>query len=178
MNHFSRLILRLMMNRIRGRILQEITPEQYGFMPDKETEHQLHLMGIVVQEREQTGLFINIVKSYTMVFSKSSCISTCQIKVNGKPRKHMNSFIYPGSVFTFDGRCEKGVNRHIGIAKTAFTSMKKVLRRNISMPVRLRILIYMLYLVNSAIRMDIEQSDDEKLGGSRTLVSKKNLRIP
>ena len=36
----------------------------------------------------------------------------------------------------------------------------------------------MLYLVNSAIcmrNMDIEQRDDEKLGGSRLLVSKKNV---
>ena len=39
----------------------------------------------------------------------------------------MNSFVYLGSVFTSDGRCEKEVKRRIGIAKTAFTSLKKVL---------------------------------------------------
>ena len=49
-------------------------------------EHELHhLMGIVVQEREQKGLFLNIDKSYTMVFSKSSSILTYQIKFYGKP---------------------------------------------------------------------------------------------
>ena len=76
-----------------------------------------------------------------MVFSKSSSIPTCQIKVHGKPLKQVNSFVYLGSVFTSDGRYEKEVKRRIGIAKTAITSMKKVLCRiNISIPVRLRVL--------------------------------------
>ena len=107
-----------------------------------ETEHELqHRMDIVVQEREQKGLFLNIAKSYNMVFSKTSSISTCHIIVHGKSLEQVNSFVYLGSVFTSDGRCEKEVKILIGIAKTAFTSMKKVLfGRNISMPVRLRIL--------------------------------------
>ena len=107
-----------------------------------ETEHELqHLMDIVLQESEQTGLFLNIAKSYTMVFSKSASIPACQIKVHGKPLEQVNSFVYLGSVFTSDGRCEKEVKSRIGIAKPAFTSMKKVLcGRKISMLVRLRIL--------------------------------------
>ena len=40
-----------------------------------ETEHELqHLMDIVVQESEQIELFLNIVKSYTILFNKSSSI--------------------------------------------------------------------------------------------------------
>ena len=102
----------------------------------------------MVQESEQKGLFFNIAKSYTMVFSKSSSIPTCQIKVHGKPLEQVNSFVYIGSVFTSDGRCEKEVKTHIGIVKTVFTSMKKVLcGRNISMPVRLRILKCYIWLL-------------------------------
>ena len=42
---------------------------------------------------------------------------------------------------TSDGRCEKEVKRGIGIDKTEFTSMKKVLCGiNIILPVRLRVL--------------------------------------
>ena len=102
-----------------------------------ETEYELrHLM-----EREQKGLFLNITKSYTMVFSKSSSIPTFHIKVHGNPLEQVNSFIYHGSVFTSDGRCEKELKRRIEIAKTAFTSMKKVLcGRNIRMPVQRRVL--------------------------------------
>ena len=51
-----------------------------------ETEHELqHLMDSVVQESEHKGSFLNIDKCYTMVFSKSSSIPTCQTKVHGKP---------------------------------------------------------------------------------------------
>ena len=35
MSHVTKLILRLVVNRVRGRTLQEIAPEKYGFMPDK-----------------------------------------------------------------------------------------------------------------------------------------------
>ena len=73
-----------------------------------ETEHELqHLIDIVVQESEQKGLFHNIAKSYTMVFSKSSSIPTCEIKVHDIPLEQVNSFVYLGSVYTSDGRCEK-----------------------------------------------------------------------
>ena len=107
-----------------------------------ETEHELHhLLDIIVQESEQKGLFLNIAKFYTIVFSKLSYIPTCQIKVHGKPLEQVNSFAYLRGVFISYGRCEKEVKRRIGIAKTAFTSMKKVLCvRNISMSVRLRVL--------------------------------------
>ena len=74
------------------------------------------------------------------MFNKTSSIPTCQIKVHRKPLEQVNSFVYLGSVFTSDGRCEKEVKRRIGIAQTAFTSMKKVLcGRNMSIPVRLRV---------------------------------------
>ena len=42
----------------------------------------------------------------------------------------VNSFVYLGSVFTSDGRCEKEIKGRIGIAKTAFTSMSKDMTLN------------------------------------------------
>ena len=83
-------------------------------------------MGIVVQGSDQECLFLNRAKSYTMVFSKSLfCI-----------------FL---TLFTSDGRCEKEVKIRIGIAKTTFTSMRKVLC--ISMAVRLRVLKYYIWSI-------------------------------
>ena len=55
-----------------------------------------------------------------MVFSKSSSIPTCRIKVH--PPKHLdqlNFFVYLGSVFTSDGKCNKKLKRPIAITKTA-----------------------------------------------------------
>ena len=113
--------------RIGGRVINNLRyADDTVILAETEHELQHDLMDIVVQESEQKELFLNIAISYTMVFSKPSSIATCQIKVNGKPLEPVNSFVYLGSVFTSDGRYEKEVKRRIGIAKTAFTSMKKV----------------------------------------------------
>ena len=37
MSHVTNLVLRVIMNRIRGRTLSEISEVQYGFMPDRGT---------------------------------------------------------------------------------------------------------------------------------------------
>ena len=100
------------------------------------------------------------------------------IKIHGKPLEQVNSFVYPGSVFISDGRCEKEVKRRIGIAKTAFTYIKKVLcGRNISMPVRLRILKCYIWstLLYECETWTLSKEIIKKLGGSRTLVPKKNV---
>ena len=88
---------------IGGRVINNL-----GYADDTvilaEPEHELqHLMDIVVRESEDKGVFLNIAKSYTMVSSKSLSIPTCQIKVHGKPLKHV---VYLRSVFASDGRCE------------------------------------------------------------------------
>ena len=53
----------------------------------------------------------------------------------------MQSFIYLGSLFSSDARCEKEIRRRIGIAKSSFTYTNKVLTsRNIDMAVLIRVL--------------------------------------
>ena len=44
MSHITRLILRVVMNRVRSRTLQEIAPEQYGFIPDKRTRNAIFVL--------------------------------------------------------------------------------------------------------------------------------------
>ena len=107
-----------------------------------ETEEELQqLIDIVVQESEKKGLYLNGSKSFTMVFTKSTVIPTCNITVHGISLEQVNKFIYLGSMFTSDGRCVQDVRRRIGIAKSAFTSLEKVLKaRNIKLELRLRVL--------------------------------------
>ena len=44
MRHIIKLIIRVVMNRLRGRVLQEIAPEQYGFKPDKGTHNVIFVL--------------------------------------------------------------------------------------------------------------------------------------
>ena len=87
--------------RIGGRVINNLRSAD-----DTDTEHELHQhVDIVVQESEQKSLFLNRAKSNTMVFSKSSSIPTCHIKVHGELLEQVNSFVCFESVFTSDGRC-------------------------------------------------------------------------
>ena len=106
-----------------------------------ESEEQLQrLINVVVTQSEEKGLYLNSAKSFTMVFSKASQIPTCNINVQGKILEQVHSFVYLGSQFTSDARCEE-IRRRIGIAKSAFTSMIKVLTsRDIHMTVRNKVL--------------------------------------
>ena len=66
-------------------------------------------------------------------------IPICNINVHGKILEQVHSFVYSGSQFTSDARCEE--IRRIGIAKSALTSMSKVLTsRDIHMTVCIKVL--------------------------------------
>ena len=49
MSHVTKLVHRIVINRMRGRILHEIAPEQYGFMPDKETGNAIFVLQMLVE---------------------------------------------------------------------------------------------------------------------------------
>ena len=86
------------------------------------------LMDTVVEESESKGLFLNSAKSFTMVFSKSEVRHTCKITVHDNTLEQVDRFVYLGSLFTSDGRCEQDVRQRIAIAKSAFTLLEKVLK--------------------------------------------------
>ena len=44
MSHVTKLVLRIVINRIRRRTLHEIAPEQYGVMPDKRTGNAIFVL--------------------------------------------------------------------------------------------------------------------------------------
>ena len=114
----------------------------YGTVIIAESEERLQrLINVVVTTSEERGLYLNSAKSFAMVFSKASRIPTCKINVHGKILEQVHWFVYLGSQFTSDARCEKEIRRMIGIAKSAFTSISKVLTSSdIHMTVRIKVL--------------------------------------
>ena len=104
-----------------------------------ESKNQLQqlIATTVVEESEAKGLFLNSAKSFTMVFSKSEVRHTCKITVQGNTLEQVDRFVYLESLFTSDGRCEQDVRQRIAIAKSAFTSLEKVLKnRNFNIQLR------------------------------------------
>ena len=78
-------------------------------------------MNIVVAKSEEKRLHLNNTKSVSIVFSKSITTPTCHIDVHGNILDQVQSFIYLGSLFSSDARCENEIRMRIGIAKSSFT---------------------------------------------------------
>ena len=128
-----------------------------------ETEEELQqLIDIVVRESANKGMYLNGFKSFTMVFSKSTVIPTCNITIHGTSLEveQVNIFIYLGSMFTSDGRCVQDVRRRIGITKSAFTSLGKVLKSgDIKFQLRIRVLKSIYILSLTLCKYDLRKGD-------------------
>ena len=76
MSHVTKLVLRIVINRIRGRTLDEIAPVQYGFMPDKGTGNAIFVLRRLVErsvekQRNVYTCFIDYSKAFDTVKHES-----------------------------------------------------------------------------------------------------------
>ena len=72
MSHITKLVLRIVINKIRGRTLQEVSPEQYGFMPDKGTRNAIFVLKRLVErsvekQKDVYTCFIDYSKAFDTV---------------------------------------------------------------------------------------------------------------
>ena len=72
MSHVTKLVQRIVINRIRGRTLDEIAPVQYGFMPDKGTGNAIFVLRTLVErsvekQRDVYTCFIDYCKAFDNV---------------------------------------------------------------------------------------------------------------
>ena len=110
--------------------------------------------------------------------SLQSYLHVSNITIHGTSLEQVNSFIYLGSMFTSDGRCVQDVRRRIGIAKSAFTSLEKVLKSRHQTPTKNKS-TEMLCMVNTIVRignMDTHQCFDETAGSNRDVVLTQNVK--
>ena len=75
MSHITKLILRVVMNRVRAKMLQEISPEQYGFMPNQGTR-----TAIFVLRRMSERVIENQNDIYACFFDYSKAFDTLRHK--------------------------------------------------------------------------------------------------
>ena len=76
MSHVTKLVLRIVINRIRRRTLDEIAPVQYGFMPDKGTGNAIFVLRRLVErsvekQRDVYTCFIDYSKAFDTVKHES-----------------------------------------------------------------------------------------------------------
>ena len=72
MSHVTKLVLNVIMNRIRGRTLSEISEVQYGFMPDRGTRNTIFALRRLVErmiekQKDVYVYFIDYSKAFDTV---------------------------------------------------------------------------------------------------------------
>ena len=107
------------------------------------TDNVNNLQAIVTEIKEQSskaGLDMNIKKTKTMVIAKNPG-TKIDIKVDGETLEQVDKFKYLGATITEDGRSETEIKTRIGLAKSKFSYMSKLMTsRKLSLKLKLKIL--------------------------------------
>ena len=99
------------------------------------------LLNVIVEESRNMGLSLNLKKTETMVVTRKKTTPGCNISVEGKKLKQVDTFKYLGTMITSDGKCNTEIKCRITQAKTAFYRMNMVFKdRNLSIKLKLRVL--------------------------------------
>jgi len=113
------------------------------------SEDEANLQTIITKVNEtckEYGMAMNVKKTKTMVISKTGN-SCCKIMVDGTNLEQVSQYKYLGSWISDDGRCELDVKTRIAMAKNAIWKHKELLRGNINLQVKKRILQCYVYPV-------------------------------
>ena len=95
-----------------------------------------HLASAVNDKGKPYGMEINFMKTKTMVIRRSKQAPNINISIEGKPIEQVEKMLYLGHIVTEIGNTE--IIRRIAIARTAFTSLYKVLTsREVSLDTRI-----------------------------------------
>ena len=86
-------------------------------------------------------LEINKKKTQTMVISEDTKAPKVDIEIEGERLEQVSKFRYLGQMITEDGRSEEEIKKRIGMAKSIFEKMKKLLiSRKVSTTLKLRLI--------------------------------------
>ena len=88
---------------------------------DRALQKRLQLVG---ERGEQSGLFMNLKKTKTMVFESETIGKP--IKLNGQEIQNVQEFEYLGSLFTWNNDHSQDIKRRIGKATGSFTRLKQL----------------------------------------------------
>ena len=105
-----------------------------------ESFRQLQSMMDKLNERcKEYGMSINVKKTKVMILGNSD-EEFGEIKLNDTVLERVTKYKYLGSWITEDGRCDEEIKTRIAMAKAAFWQQKEIMRGNIAVETKKRIL--------------------------------------
>ena len=147
-----------------------------------DTEEGLQRLVDALQEAcNRKGLKINTSKTEVMGIQKGDQRLPVNIRLENQQIKQVEHFTYLGSRITEDGRSEGEIKRRIGIAKTAFGRLRKILT-NVRMRMDVRMRIMKCYVWSTMLygceTWTISKVMKDRLEAAEMWILRRMLRIP
>ena len=99
------------------------------------------LINAVNDKGKPHGMEMNVMKTKTMVISRSKQAPKINISIEGEPIEQVKKMVYLGHIVTETGKSDTEIKRRIAIARSSFTSLYKVLTsREVSLDARISLL--------------------------------------
>ncbi len=115
-----------------------------------ESQEQLQKMITKINNScKKFGMSLNAKKTKVMIVEKKESREQLKIHVDGTELEQVYQYSYLGSLITTDGRCIREVKKRIIQAKEAFWKNKEVMRGDINLDLKLRLLKCYVYSIVS-----------------------------
>ncbi|KAG1657347.1 putative uncharacterized transposon-derived protein F52C9.6 [Nymphon striatum] len=106
-----------------------------------ESQEDLQMMVNKLCEKcKEYGMALNAKKTKVMLMSKNKCNDQINIYAERDKLEEVKGYKYLGQWITSDGKCIEEVKRRIGRAKGEFWELKKLLRKDLNIKVKKKIL--------------------------------------
>ena len=132
-------------------------------------------------ECEGLGLRINTDKTEVMGVTKRNERLPVEISIGGGLLSQVESFRYLGSLVDEDGRCDKEIRARIGMAKSNFGKMRKLLT-NLSLNRQLRLRLLECYVWSGMLygceSWNISKEMSKRLEAAEMWFLRRMMRVP
>ncbi|KAL1446569.1 hypothetical protein WDU94_003622 [Cyamophila willieti] len=126
---------------INGRIVNNLRYADDTLIIAKSKNELKRLLEQLQNACAEFGMRINMKKTKTMTVRKiEKQEEEPNITLGAETLEEVKKYPYLGADITHDARCVQEVKKRIGIAKNSFWKHKEILRRNVNLPTKLRIL--------------------------------------
>ena len=127
-----------------------------------DSEHQLqHMIDTLDATCEQYGMAMNAKKTKTMIVDKTPQ-KQCEVNVKGQRLTQLKQYKYLGTTIEHTGQCKTEVAQRINQARIVFWEKANILKSDISMKTRIRIMMcYVFSVLSNGCEKEEEGDQDE-----------------
>ena len=134
----------------------------------------------VNDEGKPYGMEMNVLKTKTMVISRSRQAPKVNISIEGKPIEQVEKMVYLGHIVTETRKSDTEFKRRIAVSRSAFTSLYKVLiSRQVSLDTKLR--LSKCYIWSNSLygceRWTLSQTVERRIQAFEIWTFRRNLKL-